>query len=94
MAILKIGHRQIPVRRGQSLLEAAEQAKISVEYQCRNGFCGACRQRLKKGSVKYSTPPLAYCEEDEVLLCCAYLDDDGQATISLCEIESTAKQPE
>ncbi|CAG9296151.1 class I ribonucleotide reductase maintenance protein YfaE [Celerinatantimonas diazotrophica] len=94
MAILKIGQRQIPVRRGQSLLEAAEQAKIAVEYQCRNGFCGACRQRLNAGAVKYPTPPLAYCEEDEVLLCCAYLDEDGQASISLNEIESTAKLPE
>lgn len=94
MAILKIGQRQIPVRRGQSLLEAAEQAKIPVEYQCRNGFCGACRQKLKSGSVKYPNPPLAYCEDDEVLLCCAYLDEDGKATVTLSESESTAKQPE
>ncbi|MFM2485087.1 class I ribonucleotide reductase maintenance protein YfaE [Celerinatantimonas yamalensis] len=91
MATLKINQRTIAVRCGQSLLEAAEQVGINVEYQCRNGFCGACRKRLTSGKVNYPTPPLAYCDENEVLLCCAYLDEHDEASISL--IEQTEKLP-
>ncbi|CAA2929852.1 Ferredoxin-1 [Arsenophonus endosymbiont of Bemisia tabaci Q2] len=29
-----------------SLIDALEQSKIQIEFQCREGFCGACRVRL------------------------------------------------
>jgi len=41
------------------LLARLEQLGIQHEYQCRSGYCGACRVKLKKGRVSYKEPPLA-----------------------------------
>ncbi|MGL5006335.1 MAG: class I ribonucleotide reductase maintenance protein YfaE [Plesiomonas sp.] len=54
----------------QSLLETLEQAQYYPEFQCRSGFCGACRSRLLSGRVTYSQVPLAFIATDEILLCC------------------------
>ncbi|MCF6434040.1 MULTISPECIES: class I ribonucleotide reductase maintenance protein YfaE [Pseudoalteromonas] len=53
-----------------SLLETLEQANIEVPYQCREGFCGACRAKLESGEVVYNQEPLAFVRDGEVLLCC------------------------
>ncbi|MFC3034301.1 class I ribonucleotide reductase maintenance protein YfaE [Pseudoalteromonas fenneropenaei] len=53
-----------------SLLDALEQAKVDVNYQCREGFCGACRVKLVAGQVAYNVEPLAFVREGEVLSCC------------------------
>lgn len=83
MGKLLVNGEVVPVKAGESLLEAAEDAGFTPEYQCRNGFCGACRAKLAGGSVSYRNDPLAYCGEDEVLLCCASLKADEDATIEL-----------
>jgi ferredoxin len=41
-----------------------------VEYQCRSGYCGACRLKLVKGDVVYRQPPLAFINDGEILPCC------------------------
>ncbi|MFB6434789.1 MAG: class I ribonucleotide reductase maintenance protein YfaE [Candidatus Malihini olakiniferum] len=53
-----------------SLLDVLEQHHIPVEYQCRSGYCGACRLRLLKGRVAYRQTPLACVQQDEILPCC------------------------
>ncbi|MGK2946596.1 MAG: class I ribonucleotide reductase maintenance protein YfaE [Candidatus Malihini olakiniferum] len=53
-----------------SLLDVLEQYRIPAEYQCRSGYCGACRLRLVKGLVAYRQTPLAYVQQDEILPCC------------------------
>lgn len=53
------------------LLEQIEKLGKSVEAQCRKGFCGACRTKIIAGKVHYDDEPLAYFDEDEVLVCCA-----------------------
>ncbi|CCQ11902.1 Ferredoxin [Pseudoalteromonas luteoviolacea B = ATCC 29581] len=52
------------------LLVSLEQAKIDAPYQCREGFCGACRVQLIKGQVSYNEEPLAFVREGEILTCC------------------------
>lgn len=52
------------------LLELLERHQVAVEYQCRQGYCGACRARLLKGRVAYQQQPLAAIQPGEVLLCC------------------------
>ncbi|MDR5612322.1 (2Fe-2S)-binding protein [Arsenophonus sp. ENCA] len=52
-----------------SLLDALEQSKIQIEFQCREGFCGACRVRLRKGKVAYRHKPIAFIDKDEILAC-------------------------
>ncbi|WP_063656916.1 class I ribonucleotide reductase maintenance protein YfaE [Candidatus Arsenophonus triatominarum] len=59
-----------------SLLDALEQSKIQIEFQCREGFCGACKVRLRKGKVAYRYKPIAFIDKDEILACsCRLLTD-------------------
>jgi len=67
---------------GDVLLEVAEAAGLLPEFGCRNGFCGACAVKLQAGSVTYRDEPEAWCEEGEVLLCCA-VPAKGTDTIEL-----------
>lgn len=41
-----------------SLLNFLEQHQIHHEYQCRSGYCGSCRVKIKKGKVSYAEAPL------------------------------------
>jgi ferredoxin len=43
----------VAVRAGESLLEAAQRAGVSLPRSCRNGTCRACLCRLVKGAVAY-----------------------------------------
>ena len=55
-----------------SLLSAIEHAGFSPSFNCRDGFCGTCRQPLIKG--KASHPPISIADPEsdtEVWLCCA-----------------------
>lgn len=53
-----------------SLLDALETASVRIESHCRSGICGACRTKLIEGEVEYTTEPLAFIGDDEVLPCC------------------------
>ena len=53
-----------------SLLAALEANQVTVEYQCREGYCGSCRCRLVTGQVDWLTEPLAFINEGEILPCC------------------------
>ena len=59
-----------------SLLETLEQNDITHEYQCRSGYCGSCRVKMKKGKVSYKESPLAFLNPDEILLCCCQVETD------------------
>ena len=59
-----------------TLLETMEQSGLEVEYQCREGHCGACRCKLKKGSVDYVGFAMAYTAGDEVLPCISRANGD------------------
>ncbi|MDU8924811.1 class I ribonucleotide reductase maintenance protein YfaE [Pasteurellaceae bacterium LIM206] len=59
-----------------SLLTTLERNGIAHEYQCRAGYCGACRAKLKKGKVFYKEPPIAFLSQDEILLCCCQAEED------------------
>jgi ferredoxin-NADP reductase len=43
--------KRVPVRPGQSLLEAAESGGVDVASLCRSGVCGTCRVRVSSGEV-------------------------------------------
>ncbi|PJG86257.1 class I ribonucleotide reductase maintenance protein YfaE [Conservatibacter flavescens] len=64
-----------------SLLSTLEKNGISHEYQCRSGYCGSCRVKLKKGKVSYPEPPLAFLQRDEILLCCCRVEEDLEIEI-------------
>jgi ferredoxin len=58
-------------QRSKSLLESLETQDIYPQYQCREGYCGSCRAELLKGEIHYLEEPIAWVDDDEVLLCCA-----------------------
>ena len=58
------------------LLNRLEQHGIYHEYQCRSGYCGSCRVKIKKGKVSYTETPLAFLQQDEILLCCCRVVSD------------------
>lgn len=60
-----------PNNDSESILETIEAAGIELEYHCREGFCGVCRTKLISGEVQYTLDPLAFIEDDEILICCS-----------------------
>ena len=64
------GHKTVQHPSNNTLLETLEQHEIEIQYHCREGFCGACRSKLICGEVKYTTDPLAFIDDDEILPCC------------------------
>ncbi|WP_323925716.1 class I ribonucleotide reductase maintenance protein YfaE [Aeromonas caviae] len=55
---------------GESVLETLERHGHHVEFQCRSGYCGACRTPLLAGKVHYAAVPLAFVSQRECLPCC------------------------
>ncbi|HIF9176347.1 TPA: class I ribonucleotide reductase maintenance protein YfaE [Photobacterium damselae] len=54
-----------------SILESLENNGVKAEFQCRDGYCGACRCKLLAGEVSYFKDTLAFVGQDEVLICSA-----------------------
>ena len=63
-------HKTVQHSPNNTLLETIEQNKIEIQYHCREGYCGACRSKLISGKVEYTTDPLAFIDDDEILPCC------------------------
>jgi ferredoxin len=59
-----------------SLLDTLERTGHQIEYQCRQGYCGACRTTLTSGSVTYTTEPLAAVAPGSILPCCCKANSD------------------
>ncbi|MCF4009654.1 class I ribonucleotide reductase maintenance protein YfaE [Rheinheimera sp. UJ63] len=55
----------------RNLLDFLEKQQHSLNFQCREGFCGACRCTLISGQVRYLQEPLAYVRRGEFLPCCS-----------------------
>ena len=49
---------------------------VEVLYHCKEGFCGACRCKLKSGSISYINEPLAFVRKGEILTCSSVPDGD------------------
>ncbi|MEY8203753.1 MAG: class I ribonucleotide reductase maintenance protein YfaE [Bermanella sp.] len=53
-----------------NLLESLEAQDVQVHYECRDGYCGACRTDLIEGEVAYLQAPTAWINQGEILPCC------------------------
>ena len=62
---------RVPVRSGQTLLEAAEACGVNVPFLCRAGVCGTCRIRVTEGEVECESMALDAAERSQgyVLAC-------------------------
>lgn len=63
-------HKTVQHSDNNTLLETIEQHQIEIQFHCREGYCGACRTKLISGKVEYTTDPLAFIDDDEILPCC------------------------
>ena len=63
--------KDYPLDPNKTLLENLEAQAVFVEFHCRDGHCGACRSKINTGQVTYSSFPMAYLRDDEILLCCS-----------------------
>ena len=50
---IKPSNRELDVEPGETVLEAAMRAGITLAYGCRNGACGSCKGKLVQGQVDY-----------------------------------------
>lgn len=82
LLITIVDQQSFPHAKDQSLLESIEQHNIDVQSHCREGFCGACRTKIVSGEVEYTTDPLAYIDDDEILPCCCIPKTDLTVVIS------------
>lgn len=66
----------------QNLLEVLESSGFFVDYNCRQGFCGACKIKIVNGAVHYINKPLAFIPEGIILPCCCLPSEDIEITIN------------
>lgn len=78
------------LRAGESLLEGLERTGHAVEFQCRSGYCGACRIPVVAGQVSYQNPPLAFVATGEVLACCSQPIGDVVLDIDVEKVQQRA----
>ncbi|HZM36590.1 MAG TPA: 2Fe-2S iron-sulfur cluster-binding protein [Burkholderiales bacterium] len=69
-------NRIVPVRAGETLLDAGLREGLALPYECRNGGCGKCKVTLAYGEVDYGAYQSAALSADEraagkVLACTA-----------------------
>lgn len=76
MISIRSQHSRFSLLPQETLLEGLERTGHEVEYQCRSGYCGACRVRMLDGQVDYVELPLAFIAADEILPCCCVPKSD------------------
>lgn len=73
----KLSERTLDIKKGEYILEAAEEAGIEMEWGCRQGVCGACSTQAV-GKVLW--PDIDHClskkqlEEGWILTCICKVD--------------------
>ncbi|GHB74887.1 (2Fe-2S) ferredoxin [Psychrosphaera saromensis] len=64
-----------------TLLGSLQKNAVDMLYHCKEGFCGACRCKLKSGSISYINEPLAFVRKGEILTCCSIPNEDIEIEI-------------
>jgi len=75
-ALVHPDNRIVPVREGETILDAGLREGLSLPFECRYGGCGVCKAHLLYGTVDHGAfQPSALTEaeqrEGKMLLCCA-----------------------
>ena len=84
-------HTTFKLSSNESLLDGLLRTGHQIEYQCRNGYCGACRCKLVSGEVSYPTLPLAFIPAGEVLTCCGKPESTLVLDLPLVDVASSEK---
>jgi tetrachlorobenzoquinone reductase len=65
---------EVPVRKGETILEALLDAHVDVQYSCEQGVCGACEVKFLSGKPQHRDMVRSPEEHDEIstlMICCA-----------------------
>lgn len=95
MALITTNNARFILSDEENLLDALEHTGHEVEYQCRAGYCGSCRTKIRQGAenISYADFPLAFVSRDEILPCCCTVT--GQIEIDCTQEKVPADvQPE
>ncbi|WP_051897609.1 hybrid-cluster NAD(P)-dependent oxidoreductase [Sciscionella sediminilitoris] len=71
---VRLGAHSFACGAGQTVLDAAQQAGVSVPFSCGQGMCGTCKHTLVSGSVDMQHNGgirRKEIERNRILLCCA-----------------------
>ena len=73
--------KSFKANRGETILEAAENAGLDLPYGCRRGMCGTCVARVLSGEVSMPGEDLFGLMDDErergyILMCSTYAASD------------------
>jgi ferredoxin, 2Fe-2S len=55
---------QVEVKKGQSVLDAALEQNVSLDYRCKKGTCGKCKVQLVNGRTELQ--PVNHLEEKKL----------------------------
>jgi tetrachlorobenzoquinone reductase len=65
---------EVPVRAGQSILDALRDAAVEVAYSCEEGMCGACEVKFLAGDPvhrDFVRTPEEHDRLSTLMICCA-----------------------
>ncbi|WP_343154409.1 class I ribonucleotide reductase maintenance protein YfaE [Buchnera aphidicola] len=67
-----VNKKTIVYKRNILLLSILKKNNISISYQCKSGYCGACRIQIIEGNVTYpiNQPIAALFKKNEIFPCC------------------------
>ncbi|MBS0300779.1 MAG: cytochrome b N-terminal domain-containing protein, partial [Proteobacteria bacterium] len=82
--------RHVPVRRGETILEAGLRAELPLQYDCRAGGCGLCvctvlNGKFDHGPYQPATLTEAMRERGQALMCCAVPLEDLEIEVETLE---------
>ena len=82
---------------GETILDAAESAGVSLPFGCRTGACGSCLGRIVDGDVSYVRPPRALRGRHDgtgyVLCCVARPCSDCRIEVGAAVLADLASNP-
>ncbi|MEZ9310336.1 2Fe-2S iron-sulfur cluster-binding protein [Vibrio sp. 10N.286.49.F3] len=76
MHTISLNSKQFPAAEDDTVLQAAEKAGEVIYSECRDGFCGACKCKLKSGAVVPTRKTIAYLPEGYILTCSVKANSD------------------
>ena len=91
------GEEALWASEGQTVLDAATSAGVSLPFGCRTGACASCAARLVDGDVDYVRPPRAlrtrHREAGYVLCCVARPRTDCRIAVGADVLADLASRP-
>jgi ferredoxin-NADP reductase len=75
---LSVSGKTVALSNGQTLLEAAESARVEIPNVCRAGICGTCKTRLVSGDVECTADVMEDADREQgyVFPCVAWAKGD------------------